>query len=116
MGNKALLVGINTYKLPGCDLSGCVNDVTNVRDILLKHFGFAVEDIRVLVDARATRKGILERLQWLVEGAKAGDCLLFHLEGLMERSRDPVFLQPLRGFRQAGYQNARHLFFANQCI
>ena len=42
MGNKALLIGINTYKLAGADLQGCVNDVTNIRDILLKYFGFAV--------------------------------------------------------------------------
>jgi hypothetical protein len=31
MANKALLVGINKYKIPGSDLSGCVNDVTNIR-------------------------------------------------------------------------------------
>jgi len=27
MANKALLVGINKYKIPGSDLSGCVNRV-----------------------------------------------------------------------------------------
>lgn len=27
MANKALLVGINKYKIPGADLNGCVNDV-----------------------------------------------------------------------------------------
>ena len=37
MANKALLVGINKYKIPGSDLSGCVNDVTNIRDALLKY-------------------------------------------------------------------------------
>jgi metacaspase-1 len=63
MANKALLVGVNIYKLPGSNLSGCVNDATNVRDILLKYFGFAVKDIRVLADARATRKAIMERLE-----------------------------------------------------
>jgi len=29
MANKALLVGINKYKIPGADLHGWVNDVTN---------------------------------------------------------------------------------------
>ena len=38
MANRALLVGINKYRIPGADLNGCVNDVTNVRDVLLKHF------------------------------------------------------------------------------
>jgi hypothetical protein len=33
MSSKAFLVGINKYKLPGSDLQGCVNDVTNIRDI-----------------------------------------------------------------------------------
>lgn len=36
MANKALLVGINKYKIQGADLQGCVNDVTNMRDIILK--------------------------------------------------------------------------------
>ncbi len=35
MAKKALLVGINDYKQIN-DLNGCVNDVTNVRDDLLK--------------------------------------------------------------------------------
>lgn len=26
MANKALLVGINKYKIPGADLNGCVNE------------------------------------------------------------------------------------------
>ena len=62
---KALLIGINKYRMPGNDLRGCVNDVTNVRDVLLKYHGFEVSDIRVLVDERATKKNIIERLHWL---------------------------------------------------
>nr|NJM02119.1 caspase family protein [Desulfobacula sp.] len=42
MANKALLVGVNKYMLPGSDLQGCVNDITNIRDVLLKYFGFRV--------------------------------------------------------------------------
>lgn len=81
MARRALLVGINRYRIPGADLQGCVNDVTNVRDLLLKYFGFTTKEIRVLVDERATKKNILSRLQWLVEKAKAGDALLFHFSG-----------------------------------
>lgn len=81
MGNKTLLVGINKYKIPGADLNGCVNDVTNIRDNLLKYFGFTTKDIRVLVDERATKKNIITRLTWLVDKAKAGDRLLFHYSG-----------------------------------
>ena len=88
MAHRALLVGVNKYKLPGSDLQGCVNDVTNVRDILLKFFSFTVEDIRLIVDERATKQGIVDRLAWLVEGAKAGDRLLFHFSGHGSQIRD----------------------------
>ena len=86
--NRALLVGINKYKMAGADLQGCVNDVTNIRDILLKYFGYSVKDIRMVVDERATKKAIMERLGWLVKGAKAGDRLLFHFSGHGSQIRD----------------------------
>lgn len=78
MANKAFLVGVNEYEMPGSNLQGCVNGITNVRDVLLKYYGFAVKDVRVLADSRATKKGILARLHWLVKGATAGDryCIL----------------------------------------
>lgn len=88
MSNKALLVGVNKYRLQGSDLQGCVNDVTNVRDVLLKYFGFGVKDIRVLVDTRATKAAIMERLKWMVKDAKAGDRLLFHFSGHGSQIRD----------------------------
>ena len=80
MAKKALLVGINDYRQIN-DLSGCINDVTNVRDILLKYFGFTVPAIRLLVDSRATKANIMSRLHWLVTGAKRGDVLVFHFRG-----------------------------------
>ncbi len=87
MAKKALLVGINDYREIN-DLSGCINDVTNIRDILLKYYGFAVPDIRVLVNSRATKANILARLKWLVTGAKKGDALVFHYSGHGTRVRD----------------------------
>jgi hypothetical protein len=85
---KALLVGINRYRLAGADLQGCVNDVSNIRDVLLKYFGFSVSNVRVIVDERATKKAMVERLLWLVKGAKAGDRLLFHYSGHGSQVRD----------------------------
>ena len=81
MANKALFVGVNKYRIAGADLSGCVNDVTNMSDILLRHFGFTTKEIRILVDERATKKNILDRLKWLVNRAKGNDRLLFHFSG-----------------------------------
>lgn len=94
MAKKALLVGINRYRIAGADLQGCINDVTNVRDLLFKYFGFTNRDIRVLVDERATKKNILSRLKWLVEKARAGDALLFHFSGhgsqILDRDGDEL--------------------------
>lgn len=78
---KALLVGINKYKIPGANLNGCVNDVTNLRDILLKYFGFDISDIKVITDERATKKAILDGLNWLCDGARANDSILFQFSG-----------------------------------
>jgi len=86
MTQRALLVGINKYRIPGSELNGCVNDVTNVRDILLKYFGFDVNDIRMVVDDRATKANIMKRLGWLVADAKAGDRSCFTSRGMAPRS------------------------------
>ena len=87
MANRALLVGINDYQGIS-DLRGCINDVTNMRDILKTHLGFTNKDIRVLVDRRATRANILKRLRWMVDGAKPGDFLVFHFSGHGSQIRD----------------------------
>ena len=70
MANRALLVGINAY--PGQPLNGCVNDVNDMAQFLVDRCGFSTDDIRLLVDDRATTDGIKERLAWLVQGAAAG--------------------------------------------
>jgi len=88
MVHKALLVGINKYQMANVDLNGCVNDVTNVRDILLKYFGYKADDIRIVTDQRATKKAVMERLKWLTKGAKPGDRLLFHFSGHGSQIRD----------------------------
>lgn len=87
MARKALLVGINEYKGIS-DLSGCINDVTNMRNILKTYLGFTNRDIRVLVDDRATKANILKRLQSMVTKAKAGDFLVFHFSGHGSQIRD----------------------------
>lgn len=87
MARRALLVGINDYRGIS-DLRGCINDVTNMRDVLRNYLGFTNTEIRVATDARATKAGILSRLDWLVKGAKAGDFLVFHYSGHGSQIRD----------------------------
>jgi len=79
MTDKAILVGINAY--PGAPLSGCVNDVTDMAEFLCDHAGFNPDSVRLLTDKRATTAAILERVRWLITGAKAGDRLVFHYSG-----------------------------------
>jgi metacaspase-1 len=77
--NRALLVGINAY--PGNELQGCVNDVTDMAEFLVSHCGFDESDIRLVTDDRATTEAILERLNWLLDGVKSGDRIVFHYSG-----------------------------------
>lgn len=80
MTKKALLVGINQYS--DGPLRGCVNDVIRMNQVITHHFGFTERtNKRMLVDRSATTANILDRLEWLVDGAKAGDVLLFHFSG-----------------------------------
>ena len=89
MSKKALLVGINNYRDPQInDLQGCLNDVTNMRNILKTYMGFTNADIRLLVDGRATKANIKARLQYMVKNAKSGDYLVFHYSGHGSQIRD----------------------------
>jgi hypothetical protein len=81
MAKKALLIGINRYRIPGADLRGCVNDVDNLRGILTQRYGFAGRDVAVLTDFAATTKAMQAATRALVSGARAGDVLLLHYSG-----------------------------------
>ncbi|MCG3201978.1 MAG: hypothetical protein NFCOHLIN_01850 [Gammaproteobacteria bacterium] len=81
MAKKALLIGINRYRMPGADLRGCVNDVENVHEALQRYFGFAAGDITTLTDLAATTRAIKAAIQRLVRTARGGDVLLLHYSG-----------------------------------
>lgn len=69
---RALLIGINEYPDPKNRLSGCVNDVFLV-SALLQERGYHPDEIRVVLDERATTEGIKQRLQWLLGDVRDGD-------------------------------------------
>ena len=82
MNNKALLVGINAYPNPNNNLRGCINDIVDMEYFIAsKNKVYPKENIRTLTDSRATKKGILTALNWLLLGASAGDQILFHYSG-----------------------------------
>lgn len=98
---RALLVGINNYPDPANRLEGCVND-TFLISALLQERGFRPEDIRVVLDDRATSQGIRERLHWLLEGAEDG----------MER----VFFYSGHGAQMPGYNPAEKVDHLDECL
>ena len=82
MNNKALLVGINAYTNPSNNLRGCINDIVDMEYfITFKNKVYPKENIRTLTDSKATKKGILAALNWLLLGASAGDQILFQYSG-----------------------------------
>lgn len=81
MAKKAVLVGINRYRVPGADLRGCVPDVKNMSRLLQEQFGFDAGDITMITDFDATKKAMQDAITGLVGGGKRGDVLLLHYSG-----------------------------------
>jgi hypothetical protein len=77
---RALLVGIDEYPDEKDWLAGCKNDVF-LMSSLLQETGFDPEDIRVVLDKRATASAIRSRLEWLLDGTRDGDERFFFYSG-----------------------------------
>lgn len=94
----ALLIGINDYpdvlgpdgkpaidketgKPIDPDLKGAVNDVTEMRGILVDKYGVPAGNIRVVTDKQANEAGFIENMKWLLGVAKPGDQIIFHYSG-----------------------------------
>ncbi len=88
MTRKALVVGIDKYWDPKWNLQGCTMDAAVMSGVFQDHFDFPGDNIRVLMNERATQKSILSRLEWLVDGAKPGDVLAFFYAGHGSQVRD----------------------------
>lgn len=77
---RALLIGINTYQaVPS--LSGSLNDVAAMREILLTRWGFDARNIRLVTESAATRAGILAALQQLAREVGPNDIVYVHYSG-----------------------------------
>ncbi len=77
---RALLVGINDYPQEADRLDGCVNDVFLVSS-MLQESGFAAEDIRIVLNRRATADAIRRRIEWLLDGVGDEDQRVFYYSG-----------------------------------
>ena len=76
---KALLVGIDNYSDPDANLSGCINDVALMHELLSQHYSF--DTITTLKDEQATFENIITSLRQLVSDTLPNDTILFHYSG-----------------------------------
>jgi hypothetical protein len=88
MTKKALVVGIDKYKNPQYDLQGCTMDATVMSGVIQDHYGFPRDNIRMLLDDRATKANMLDRLDWLVRDNNPGDVVTFFYAGHGSQVRD----------------------------
>jgi len=89
VGIRSILVGIDEYEQPDVSrLNGCVNDVALVRRVLKSAFDVSNEDIHVLVNQRATKERIMDRLSLAIRNAEAGDVIVFYFSGHGSQIRD----------------------------
>jgi hypothetical protein len=86
MSRKALLIGIN-YCGTSSELRGCINDILNIRHLLITEFQLEEKNIIMLSEAAGsssllpTKTNILNHIQWLVADAKPDSKLFFHYSG-----------------------------------
>mmetsp|Transcript_6831 Transcript_6831/g.13341 ORF Transcript_6831/g.13341 Transcript_6831/m.13341 type:complete len:351 (-) Transcript_6831:1263-2315(-) len=88
---RALLIGINYIGQQG-ELSGCHNDVMNIKEYIIDVHGFPEENITILLDdgehRDPTRENILDAYKALVSASKAGDACFCHYSGHGGKLRD----------------------------
>jgi hypothetical protein len=88
---RALLVGINRYNdSKWISLEGAENDVQLQKELLVHRFGFAEDDIKLLLGREATRSKILSTFrEHLSNWAQPGDVVVFHFSGHGSVVADP---------------------------
>ncbi|OIW13633.1 hypothetical protein TanjilG_07975 [Lupinus angustifolius] len=83
---RAVLCGV-TYGKRKFSLKGSVNDVVNMKELLVNNFNFPISCMRILTEEVKkpslipTRQNILKALKWLVKDCQAGDSLVFYFSG-----------------------------------
>lgn len=82
---RAVLIGINYTGQEG-ELRGCQNDCLNVKDFLMKDWGFEEENILVLMDdgnhPSPSRSNILDAYKGVAGVSKSGDAVFCHYSGM----------------------------------
>lgn len=88
--DRAMVIGVGQYpgllgpdgQSGGLNLQGPPLDAQNVAAMLVHDLGYREEDVKVLVDAQASRAAILDTFQtWLIDGTAPGDRVFFYFSG-----------------------------------
>ena len=91
MVKKALLIGIN-YKDSEYELNGCINDVTDIKKILIENCSYTEDKIKLLSEGAAVRKNIEDEIKLLTSDLLKGDTLVFYYSGhgsnIKDKSKD----------------------------
>jgi hypothetical protein len=80
----ALLIGINYSSHSTGQLNGCINDVINIRQMLIRNFGYRNRDIKMLTDDtyhKPTTQNILHEISILIQKSKQCSDIFFHYSG-----------------------------------
>ena len=80
---RALLVGISDYRDEKVNkLKGPLNDVRIIKEALITYYAFSENEVKILTNDQATRQNIEKSFhQWLVQGSRRGDLVLFYFAG-----------------------------------
>ena len=85
MSKKALLIGINYYDTPSARLNGCINDVVNVRNMLIDAYGYDSANITILRDDTAANKptaaNIVKQLTSIIAQSASLSQIWIHYSG-----------------------------------
>ncbi len=94
MSKKALLIGINYYDTPSAKLNGCVNDVVNMRNMLIDAYGYDSANITVLRDDatnavdKPTAANIVSRLTSIISQSASLKEIWIHYSGHGSQIKD----------------------------
>lgn len=87
MVKKGLFVGINYYATPSSRLNGCINDILNMRGLLIDAYGYNLSDMILLRDDTTdtsilpTKRNILNALNDLIANSVNNTEFWFHYSG-----------------------------------
>ncbi len=126
----AVLIGIDDYE-HWPRLSTAVKDTGAIEEVLEGRYGFASDHIKRIKNKEATREGILESLEWLINNVGENDNVLIYYAGHGELDKVSGYWVPVEASKERkgayisnstirdyiGAMKARHVYLvADSCF